>query len=378
MTRRGLLGFGAAALLARAQQNSAARTFAYVGCYTTAQRNARGDGIHVYSVDASNGGWTHVQHIGDLVNPSYLTMRADRRCVCSVHGDESYVTSFAVDQQTGRLTLLNRAKSGGSNGVHSAFDASGRFLVVANYASGNVAVLPVASDGSLSDASQVAELQGEPGPHRVEQTSSHPHHVVFDPSGRYVIVPDKGLDRIFVFSFDAATGKLTPTMQGSVGARAGSGPRHAAFHPTLGVLWVINELASTIATYSWDAEDGSLRPAQILPALPPDFTGESSGSEIAVSLEGRYVYYSNRGHDSVAIFSVDSGTGLLTPVGWESTGGRVPRFIGFGPSKEFLYAANEQGDTVVHWKADAATGRLTPIGEPVQNASPATIAFATL
>lgn len=378
MTRRGFLGIGAAALLARAQQSSAARTYAYVGCYTTAQRNARGDGIHVYSVDATNGGWTHVQHIGGLVNPSYLTMRRDQRCVCTVHGDESYVTSFTVDQQTGRLTLLNQAQSGGSNGVHSAFDASGRFLVVANYASGNVAVLPVASDGRLSDASQVVELQGTPGPHRVEQTSSHPHHVVFDPSGRYVIVPDKGLDRIFVFSFDAATGKLTPTAQGSVEARAGSAPRHAAFHPTLGVLWVINELASTITTYRWDPENGSLRPAQILPSLPPDFTGASTGAEIDVSLGGRFVYYSNRGHDSVAIFSVDSGTGLLTSVGWEPTRGRVPRFIGFGPSKEFLYAANEQGDTVVHWNVDPATGRLTAVGEVVQNASPATIAFATL
>lgn len=378
MTRRGLLGVGAAALLAQAQQNSGARSYAYVGCYTTAQRNARGDGIHVYGVDPANGGWTHVQHVGGLVNPSYLTMHPDQRCICSVHGDETYVSSFAVDRQSGRLTLLNRAASGGSNGVHSAFDASGRFLVVANYASGNVAVLPVASDGTLSDASQVIELQGTPGPHRVQQTSSHPHHVVFDPSGRYVIVPDKGLDRIFVFRFDAAAGKLTPTVQGSVEARAGSGPRHAAFHPTLGVLWVVNEIASTIAAYYWDAEHGSLRPAQILPSLPSDFTGESTGSEIAVSLAGRFVYYSNRGHDSIAIFSVDPGTGLLTSVGWESTRGRVPRFIGFGPSKQFLYAANEQADTIVHWRADAAAGRLTPIGEPVRNASPVTIAFATL
>jgi 6-phosphogluconolactonase len=378
VTRRGLLAYGAAAMLARAQQDSAAGVYAYVGSYTTAQRYARGDGIHVYHVDGASGDWTHLQHVGGLVNPSFLTMRPDQRCLCAVHGDESYATSFAVDRSSGRLTLLNRAQTGGSNGVHSAFDPSGRFVIVANYASGSVAVLPVASDGRLSDATQVVELPGQPGPHRVEQTGSHPHHVVFDPSGRYVIVPDKGLDRIFVFRFDGGTGKLTPTAQGSVVARAGSAPRHAVFHPTLAVAWVVNEIASSVTTYYWEAEHGSLRAAQILPSLPPDFTAENTAAEIAVSRQGRFVYCSNRGHDSVAIFSADPKTGLLTSLGWESSRGRVPRFIGFEPSRQFLYAANEQGDTVVHWRTDAATGLLTTAGQPVENASPVTIAFATL
>jgi 6-phosphogluconolactonase len=378
VTRRGFLGYSAAATLARAQQGSTAVVYAYVGSYTTAQRYARGDGIHVYRLDPSTGAWTHIQHVGDLVNPSFLTMHPDQRCLCSVHGDESYATSFAVDRETGRLALINRVETGGRNGVHSAFDPSGRFVVIANYASGSVAVLPVASDGRLSDPTQVVPLPGQPGPHRVEQTGSHPHHVVFDPSGRYVVVPDKGLDRIFVFRFDAEAGKLTPTAQGSAVARAGSAPRHAAFHPKLAVAWVVNEIASTVATYYWEAEHGSLRPAQILPSLPPDYTGESTAAEIAVSLHGRFVYCSNRGHDSIAIFSADPDTGLLTSIGWESSRGRVPRFIGFEPSKQFLYAANEQGDTVVHWRADAATGRLTAVGQPVQNASPVAIAFATL
>ena len=253
--------FGGLLAAPLAAQSMRGALYAYVGCYTTAQRNARGDGIHVYRIDPQTGAWTHVQHVGDLVNPSFLVMAADQRHLYSVHGDETYATAFSVDRATGFLQPLNRAETGGRNGVHQAIDPGGRFMVVANYGAGNVAVLPIRPDGALADAVQVVVLPGQPGPHRIEQTSSHPHHVVFDPSGRWVIVPDKGLDRVFVFRFDAATGKLTPSDQGAVIARAGSGPRHAAFHPRLPVAWVVNEIASTITTYAWDAERGSLRPA---------------------------------------------------------------------------------------------------------------------
>ena len=222
MTRRTMMGAAAAAAMSRAQGKQ--RIYAYVGCYTTAQRNARGDGIHVYRVDPESGEWTHVQHIGDLVNPSFLVMRKDQQVLYSVHGDESYATAFTVDPGTGKLALLNRAKTGGTNGVHQALDPAARFLVVANYGSGAVAVLPVRKDGGLDDASQVVPLTGPPGPHRVEQTASHPHQVVFDPSGRFVVVPDKGLDRIFVFAFDTTSGKLAATAQGAAMSRAGSGP----------------------------------------------------------------------------------------------------------------------------------------------------------
>jgi 6-phosphogluconolactonase (cycloisomerase 2 family) len=280
-----------------------------------------------------------------------------------------------VDRATGKLALLNRAETGGRNGVHQALDLSGRFLLAANYSSGSVAVMPVRPDGTLRDAEQVVALPGQPGPHRVEQAASHPHQILFDPSGRYVVVPDKGLDRIFVFSFDAAAGKLTPTAQGSAAARAGSGPRHAAFHPALPVLWVLNEIASTVATYYWEAERGHLRSVQILPTLPPNFTGENTASEIAVSEGGRFVYCSNRGHDSIACFAADPATGLLTTAGWTPTNGRTPRFIGFDPSYRFLYAANEQSDTIVPFRADTGNGQLAADGVPIHSASPVTIAF---
>jgi 6-phosphogluconolactonase (cycloisomerase 2 family) len=375
MTRRALLGVSAVALAQN--RKTAGGGYAYVGCYTTAQRYARGDGIHVYRVDPQTGAWAHLQRMGDLVNPSFLVLGREQKCLYSVHGDEAYATSFSVNGETGQIALLNRVATGGRNGVHLAVDPRGRFLVVANYSSGDVAVMPIRADGSLTDATDNVKLPGQPGPHRVEQPSSRPHQIVFDPSGRFVAVPDKGLDRIFVFAFNPETGKLTPTAQGSAVARAGSGPRHVAFHPTLPVMWALNEIASTVATYYWDAERGHLRAAQILPTLPSDFTGESTGAEIAVSSGGRFIYCSNRGHDSVAIFAADPKTGLLTSAGWEPTAGRTPRFIGFDPSRRFLYATNEQSDTIVCWRADATSGRLTRAGEPVRNASPVSIVFST-
>src|SRR5215467_1778058 len=348
---------------------------AYVGSFTTAQRKARGDGIHVYRVDPATSVWTHVQHIGDLVNPSYLAVSPDQRFLYSVHGDEDYATAFALDPATGQARLLNRAATGGKNGVHDAVDPSGKFLVVANYASGSVAVLPIAPDGSLKDQHQVVQLPGEPGPHKVEQVSSHPHDIVFDPSGRFVLVPDKGLDRVFVFRFDGATGRLDPTDQGSVKTRPGAGPRHLAFNPTNPIVWVLNELDSTIATYSFDTEHGALTALQVISTVPTDFTGYSTTAEIAVSFDGRFAYGSNRGHDSVTIFAV-SPEGLLSVVGWQPTQGSTPRFIGLDPSGHFLYAANEQGDTVVTFRRDGSSGKLTPTRQVVKNGSPVTIVFA--
>ena len=384
---QGLLGSGAAIVLAaglvgaygdQARAQTAPGTnamFAYVGSFTTAQRKARGDGIHVYRADPATGAWTHVQHVGDLMNPSFLALSRDKRFLYAVHGDGDYATAFALDPATGQAKVLNKGTTGGKNGVRQAVDPSGKFLVVANYSSGSVAVLAIQPDGSLKDHHQLLALPGEPGPHKTEQASSHPHDAVFDPSGRFVLVPDKGLDRVFVFRFDAATGQLSPAEPGSVKSRAGAGPRHVAFHPKLPIAWVLNELDSTTATYRWDAERGTLTPLQVTTTLPTDFTGDSTASEIAVTPNGRFVYTSNRGHDSVAIYAADAKTGLLKSVGWQSTQGKVPRFIGLDPAGRFLHAANEQGDTVVTFRVDDNSGKLTPTGQTIKNASPVTIVF---
>src|SRR5215471_15010869 len=209
-----------------ATQDKSTAMYAYVGSFTTAKRKARGDGVHVYRSNPATGAWSHVQHIGDLTNPSFLVLSPDQRFLYSVHGDGDYATAFALDRETGQAKLLNRAATGGKNGVRQAVDPSGKFLIVANYSSGSVAVLSIAPDGSLKDQHQLLPLRGEPGPHKTEQSSSHPHDVVFDPSGRFVLVADKGLDRVFIFRFDSAEGRLTPADPDSVKARPGAGPRH--------------------------------------------------------------------------------------------------------------------------------------------------------
>jgi len=350
--------------------------FAYVGSFTTKQRKARGDGIHVYRVDAATGAWAHHQHVGDLVNPSFLVLSRDQRFLYSVHGDSDYATAFALDPQTGQARLINHAASGGRNGVRQAIDPHGKFLVVANYASGSVAVLPIAPDGSLKDQHQLVALAGEPGPHQSEQTGSHPHDVAFDPSGRFVLVPDKGLDCIFVFRFDAATGRLSPAEPDSVKSRPGAGPRHLVFHPKLPIVWVLNELDSTAVTYRWDAERGTLSSTQIITTLPKTFTGHSTTAEIAVSPDRGFVYCSNRGHDSVAVYASDPRDGSLTAIEWQPTRGRDPRFIGLDPAGRFLYATNEQSDTIMTFRVDAGSGKLAPTGQVINNASPVTIVFA--
>lgn len=372
-TRRGFMAAAGGAIAVMAAPE--AGLFAYVGCYTTAKRYARGDGIHVFRVDAKTGSWSPVQVLGGLVNPSFLVLRKDQQFLYAAHGDEGYASAIAVEPGSGRLSLLNQADTGGVNGVHLALDSSGRILVVANYTSGGVSVLRVQEDGRLGELLQVVQLPGTAGPHRVEQASAHPHQILFDPAGRFVVVPDKGLDRVFVFGFDQKTGKLTPTAQGAGVARTMSGPRHAAFHPRLPVLWVVNEINSTIATWMWEAERGHLKAAQILSTLPAEYTGENTPSEIEVAPDGRHVYCSNRGHDSVASFGVDPATGLLKPLGWDSTRGRIPRFIGMMPGGRVLYAANEQSDTIVSWRVDPASGQLTATAEVIQTPSPVSITF---
>jgi 6-phosphogluconolactonase len=350
--------------------------FAYVGCYTSKERNGKGEGISVYRIDAASGQWTEVQLVREIVNPSWLTLDRQQRCLYAAHGDGSEATAFAIDRDSGRLTPLNRQATKGRNGVRLGIDGSNKFAVLANYSTGTVAVLPINSDGSLGALTDLVTLEGKPGPHRTEQVSAHPHDVVFDPRGRFVVVPDKGLDTTFVFRLDTTRGTLVPAEPPSVASRPGAGPRHADFHPTKPYLYQINELDSTIATFQFDTHRGELMPLQTITTLPPSFTGVSTTSEIAVAPSGRFVYGSNRGHDSIVIFAVDDATGVLSPVGWESTQGRVPRFFALDPSGTFLYAANQNSDTIVAFTVDRATGKLKPTGQVVKTGSPSSIVFA--
>jgi 6-phosphogluconolactonase (cycloisomerase 2 family) len=348
----------------------------HVGCYTTEKRNGHGKGINVYRMDPASGNWSHVQLLENITNPSFLALDHRKRFLYSVHGDMAYATAYAIDASTGHLTKLNQQDTGGTNGVHLAIDPSNRFLVVSNYSSGSVAVLPINADGTLAPRSDLVELQGQPGPHPTRQTSSHPHHNPFDPSGRFLLVPDLGLDKIFAFRLDTEQGKLVPADMPEVATQAGAGPRHVDFHPRLPYVYAINELDSTMVTYRYDAAHGGLKPLQSLSTLPSDFTGDNTTAEVAVDPSGKFVYGSNRGHNSIVIYAVDQSSGLLSQVGWQSTEGKTPRYFGLDPSGTFLYAGNQDSDTIMTFRIDQATGKLTATGQVIQTGSPVTIVFS--
>jgi 6-phosphogluconolactonase len=352
--------------------------FAYVGCRTSKERGARGDGIGVYKVDSVTGAWFQVQLVRDLVNPSFLAFDREQRFLYTVHGDQSDITAFRIDPGTGELTLLNTQSTGGRNPVHLAVDDSNRFIIVANYATGTLAVLPRNADGSLGAVHQLETLPGGPGPNRIEQASSHPHAVTWDPARRVLIVPDKGLDRIFTFRFDSEAGRLISGNHAFVQVRPGAGPRHAAFHPIAPLAFLAQELDSSVGVYGYDPDAGELKPVQVLPSTPDTFTGANTTAEIEMHPSGRFLFVSNRGHDSIATFAVDAVNGRLAPAGWTPSGGMVPRFFALDPSGTRLYAANENSDAIVPFSVDTHTGRLTPEGEVIRTGSPVCIVFSTI
>jgi len=234
-------------------------------------------------------------------------------------------------------------------------------------------VLPVQADGSLGPCRQLEAVSGPVGPHRIEQQQAKPHFNAFDPSGRWVLVPDKGLDRVFGFRFEG--GRLTPAEPAFAAAREGAGPRHLAFHPAKPFAYVVNELDCSVTTYRFDADRGALEPRQVLPTLPSDFTGNSRAAGIAVDGQGRTLYASNRGHDSIAVFRIDDD-GLLTFAGADASGGRTPRFFTLSPDGRLLFALNEDSDSIVALAVDAQSGRLSPAREPVHCASPVCMVFS--
>lgn len=340
---------------------------AFVGCFTTARRRARGQGIDVYRVGAGLDDWTHLGRVDGLDNPSFLVTDPTRGVLYTVQGDGAAATAFTVTPD-GTLRSLGSAETGGTNSVHQALDPSGRFLIVANYASGSVALMPVRPDGGLEPAAQVLPMPGAPGPHRTEQAGAHPHHVVLSPDGRHVLVPDKGLDRVFILRIGGDRLEIASEAV----LRPGAGSRHIAFHPGGALAFLVNELDSTVATCRWDAPSGTLTPLQCVPTLPPDFFGASTAAAIVVTPDGRFVYASNRGQDGIARFRVADSH--LEPAGWTPSGGRDPRFMTLAPDGVRLLVANEQGDSLAEFTIDPGSGDLTQTGSR-QSSSPCTIAF---
>ena len=359
---------------AAAESGEAAPLFAYIGCFTSERRKAHSKGISVYRIDA-NRSWSLVQMLETRPNPQFIAFDQRQKFLYSVHGDGAEVSSYAIDKASGRISFLNTQPTSGNNSTHLTPDPSNRYIVIGNGI--GVAVFPINSDGSLAPYSDMVPAGGDVGPHRNQVGAGpHPHFVGFDPSGRFLLAPDRGTDRTHIYRLDLASGKLLPNNPAFARSRPGAGPRHLAFHPAKPWAYVCNELDSTVTAYSWDSARGELEPFQVIPTLPEDYVGPNTTAEIQFAPSGHYLYVSNRGHNSIVIFSVDQASGKLSPISWESTRGRTPRFFGLDPTGRLLYAANLDSDNIVVFTVDTATGKITPTGQAVETGSPSCIIFA--
>jgi 6-phosphogluconolactonase len=386
VTRRNILRtIGAFALLisillpiSEASAKSDSQSFiVYIGTYT----HTESKGIYAYRFTPSTGEIVSLGLAAETAHPSYLLVHPNHRFLYAVNEHESKtepgntVSAFAMDTKTGKLRFLNRVSSKGIGPCHIAIDKTGKFLAVGNFGSGSVATLPIHSDGSLGEASAFIQHVGK-SVDPVAQAGPHAHCVAFSPDNRFLVVADRGLDKIMVYRFDHSTGALEPNDPPFVATKPGEGPRHLAFNPNGKYLYVITELKSNLITFEYDAAHGSLKEVQSISALPAGFSGRSSSAEIQVDRTGKFVYGSNRGDESIGVFAIDPGNGTLTPVEFDSTQGKTPRNFSIDPTGDYLIAANQNSATVVVFRRDQATGKLTPTGQILKEATePSCVTF---
>lgn len=340
----------------------------YVGTYT----HGKSEGIYLYRFDPASGALTLVDIARGVVNPSFLALHPQKPYLYAVNETMEFneqpggaVSAFAVNPQTGALAFLNQQLSHGGAPCHLSVERTGQFVLAANYMGGNVAVFPIQADGRLGAAADVVQHLGS-GPDPRRQERPHAHSINLDPANRYALAADLGLDKIMVYQLDLTHGRLVSNQEPWATLHAGAGPRHLAFHPNGHYVYVINELDSTMSAFIYDAEKGTMREVQSISALPEGFTDKSYCADVHVAPSGRFVYGSNRGHDSIAIFAVDEATGKLACIGHEPTQGRNPRNFVLDPTGAFLLAANQDSDTVVTFRVNPETGRLTPTGHVVE------------
>jgi 6-phosphogluconolactonase len=365
-----LLLLGGAAV-SEASPNSArpgaGKLWVYVGTYT----QGKSQGIYLFQLDPATGKLTPRGVAARADSPSFLAVHPGHRFLYAVNevgdaasGKRGAVSAFAIDPGTGHLTFLNQQSSGGAGPCYVVVDRGGRHVLVANYGGGSVTVLPIGAAGRLGAATAFIQHHGSSvNPQR--QEGPHAHSINPDRANRFAIAADLGLDKVLIYRYNAVRGTLVPNTPPSVSVAPGSGPRHFAFHPSGRAAYVINEMASTVTAFRCDPHSGRLQAIQTVSTLPRDFTGSSTTAEVQVHPSGRFLYGSNRGHDSIAIFAIDSATGRLTPVGHQSTQGKTPRNFGIDPTGRFLLAANQDSDSLVVFRIDQETGRLTPTGQVV-------------
>jgi 6-phosphogluconolactonase len=341
----------------------AADPLVYVGTYT--RNGSRG----IYAFRFQSSGKLVPIGLAESNSPSFLAEHPNHKFLYAVNeaGREGRVSAFAIDAKSGKLTPLNDVSAGGSGPCHLVVDKTGKWLSVANYGDGSMAIMPVHPDGKLGEPAQVIKNTGTVHlPQR--QRGPHGHAVAFSPDNKFLLLADLGLDKIFVYKFDATTGKLTPNDPDGGKVEPGQGVRHFVFHPNGRTVFAINEIGNTVTAFHWDPAKGTLTSYQSVPTLPAAFKGTNNTAEIVVSKSGAHVYGSNRGHDSIALFAVDKSKLTLTPMDHTPTLGKTPRNFTLDPSGKFLLAANQDSSDITIFKVHPNSGQLTPVGQPVKDA----------
>ncbi|WP_397568132.1 lactonase family protein [Schlesneria sp. T3-172] len=340
-------------------------------------------GIYVSTFDAATGKLSAPELAAEVKNASFLAIHPSRKYLYAVSEIADFegkkqggVSAFEIDSATGRLKLLNQQSSGGGGPCHLVTDAQGTNVLVANYGGGSVSVLPILADGRLSPASSTIQHQGS-SVDKQRQEGPHAHSINLDPANKFAFAADLGLDKVLVYRFDGSKGLLTANDPPAGVVAPGSGPRHFAFHPSGKYAFVNNEMTSTITSFAYDPAKGSLKEIHTLSTIPEPTPGNST-AETVVHPSGKFVYVSNRGHNSLAIYQCDPATGRLTALGHQSTGGKTPRNFNIDPTGSYVLAANQDTNNVTVLKIDAATGKLSPTGAAIEVGIPVCVKFVPL
>ncbi len=352
------------------------KLWVYVGTYT----GKKSKGIYRCELDLATGKLSEAALAGEAVNPSFLAIHPNQRFLYAVGEVAQFkgemaggVVAFAIDPQVGSLKALNQESSRGAGPCHIVVDAQGKNALVANYGGGSVAALPIHADGKLAPAAGFIQHEGS-SVNKQRQEKPHAHSINLDAAGRFAFAADLGLDKVLVYRFDGAKATLTPHAPPSASVAPGSGPRHFAFHPSGKYAYVINEMLCTMTAFAYDADKGTLKEIQTITTLPHEVKQGYSTAEVVVHPSGKFLYGSNRGHDSIAIFTIDTATGKLTAAGHEPTKGKTPRNFNVDPTGNYLLAANQNSDSITVFRIDQKTGKLSATGQ-VEVPAPVCIKF---
>ena len=357
-------------------QTPSYQTLMFVGTYTKNLGfvNGTAKGISIFRMDATRGELQFVRVNDGIESPSFLAIHPNHKFLYAVNESSGFVSAFTLDAQSGQLSLLNQQSSQGTAPCFVSIEKTGKLVLITNYSSGNVLVYPIGADGKLEAASDNIQHKGS-GPDKSRQEGPHAHSIWIDPTNQFALACDLGLDKVMVYQLDLTKGKLISHSEGIV--HPGAGPRHLDFHPDGHHIYVINELDATISAFSWDGDHGMLAEIQSISTLPVGVNGPKSCADVHIHPSGKFVYGSNRGHDSIAIFSVDETTGKLTSIGHESTRGKTPRNFAIDPTSQYLLAANQDSGDIVTFRIDSKSGKLAYFAT-TQSPTPVCLKFLTV